>query len=491
MARHLPEDRVQEVVEFLGELCAIPFSEEGSPRLRAARSDPLLMNVQVSRALVAFLSAECAQQPVLLVLEDLHWSDALTVKLVDEALGELAAQPFMVLALARPEVTELFPGLWSRRLHRLPLNGLSRKAGARLVREVLGAQVPEAAVQRAVEMSDGNALFLEELIRMVADGRGETVPETVLAVLQARLMRMEAGARQILLAASIFGRHFWPGGVAALLEHGAGETLERHLRHLVEQELVEPQPDSRFPGAGEYRFRHALVRDAAYALVPDNLRPTGHRMAGAWLERMGELDPLELATHYQRGHRPERAVHFYTQAATRLLERYDLQGARRYAEEALGCGIEGRALIPLRAILATVAFWAEDFLGSHTLGIFQMLALFPPYLLFARKDFVTFLLAQGRAEEARQVAMLGVEELERMGGSGVHAVPMYLALAEACFAEGDSTAGEAALREALQAVRTRADDIPEPEARERFLRQVPENARTLELAHQRWGGAAA
>ncbi|WP_198316388.1 hypothetical protein [Cystobacter fuscus] len=164
----------------------------------------MLMSVQVSRALVAFLSAECAHQPVLLVLEDLHWSDALTVKL---------------------------PGLWSRRLQGLPLTGLSRKAGARLVREVLGSQVPEAVVQRTVEMADGNALFLEELIRMVADGRGEAIPETVLAVLQARLMRMEAGARQVLpqAATRLFEQYDLQGALWCTQE-ALGCGVEERLR---------------------------------------------------------------------------------------------------------------------------------------------------------------------------------------------------------------------------------------------------------------------
>ncbi|WP_233261754.1 serine/threonine-protein kinase [Vitiosangium sp. GDMCC 1.1324] len=193
VARHLPDAQAQEAAGFLGELCAIPFPEEDSPRLRAARSDPRLMSAQMGRALVAFLRAECARQPVLLVLEDLHWSDALTVKLVEEALRELAEQPFMVLALARPEVKELFPGLWTRRLQELPLKGLSDNAGAQLVREVLGPQVPEDVVWRAVRQSGGNALFLEELIRRVAEGKEEREPETVLAVLQVRLMRMEPG----------------------------------------------------------------------------------------------------------------------------------------------------------------------------------------------------------------------------------------------------------------------------------------------------------
>jgi hypothetical protein len=344
VARHVPAAEAQEVAELLGELCAVPFPDVERPRLQAARSDPLQLSTQVGQALVCFLEAECARQPVLLVLEDLHWSDALTVKLVDEVLRALSEQPLMVLALARPEVKELFPGLWARRLQEVPLNGLSRKAGARLVREVLGSEVPEAVVRRAVELSDGNALFLEELIRGVTEGGGDGAPETVLAVLQVRLMRMEPGLRQVLLAASVFGRTFWRGGVGALLEPLVGETLERHLRQLVEQELIEPQKGGRFAEAGEYRFRHALVRDAAYGLVPDSLRPTGHRLAGEWLERMGDLDPLELATHFQLGQQPQRALPFYLQAAERFLKRHDLTGLLRCANGALACGFGGQAI---------------------------------------------------------------------------------------------------------------------------------------------------
>ncbi|QRK06599.1 tetratricopeptide repeat protein [Archangium violaceum] len=116
--------------------------------------------------------------------------------------------------------------------------------------------------------------------------------------------------------------------------------------------------------------------------------------------------------------------------------------------------------------------------------------LLTPYgneLLHARAHLSAVLLAQGRAAEAREAAEHGVRELEQMRNSGVYAVAMRLALARACFAQGDVSAGEAALRKALQCVWERASDIPDPTLRERFLHQVPENARTLELAHQRWG----
>ncbi|HYH97697.1 serine/threonine-protein kinase, partial [Hyalangium sp.] len=212
VTRHLPPEQHKDATEFLGELCAIPFPGEDSPRLRAARENPQLMSDQVTRALVTWLKAECAQSPVLLMLEDLHWSDGPSIHLMAQVLRELSEQPLMVLALARPEVRGLFPGLWTRGVQEVPLRGLSQKASARLVHEVLGPQVPEAVVARLVGQAAGNALFLEELIRGVAEGHGEELPGSVLAMLQSRLQRLEPEARRIVLAASIFGRTFWTGG---------------------------------------------------------------------------------------------------------------------------------------------------------------------------------------------------------------------------------------------------------------------------------------
>ncbi|HYI01510.1 serine/threonine-protein kinase, partial [Hyalangium sp.] len=218
LSRYLLPEQMKDTVEFLGELCGVPFPSEDSPKLHAAREDPRLMSLQVARAMVAFLRAESSQGPMLLVLEDLHWSDAPTVRLVDEVLHELSDTPLLVLALARPEVKELFPGLWAQSLQEVPLRGLSQRASTQLAHEVLGRQVPEALVSRLVEQAAGNALFLEELIRGVAEGRGEETPGTVLAILQSRLQRLEPELRRVLRAASIFGRTFWLGGVKALLE---------------------------------------------------------------------------------------------------------------------------------------------------------------------------------------------------------------------------------------------------------------------------------
>lgn len=117
----------------------------------------------------------------------------------------------------------------------------------------------------------------------------------------------------------------------------------------------------------------------------------------------------------------------------------------------------------------------------------ELLRPTPPFVLHAHMALVDALLAQGRAAEAHELATQGVQELERIGSRGAGSVGTYLALAEACLALGDSPAADEALHQALQCLRERASDISEPAARERFLTRVPENARTLELARQRWG----
>jgi tetratricopeptide (TPR) repeat protein len=735
ISRHLPPKQAQDTVEFLGELCGVHFPLEQSPRLRAAREDPRAMSLQVTQAMVTLLRAEAALKPVLLVLEDLHWSDVPSVRLVDEVLRELSESPLVVLALARPEARELFPRLWPQHLQEVQLRGLSQKASTLLVHEVLGAQVSPAAVARIVEQAAGNALFLEELIRGVADGHGAETPGTVLAMLQSRLQRLEPGARRVLLAGCIFGRTFWAGGVKALLdEELSAEELERRLRRVTELEVVEHQKSSRFPTERQYRFRHALVRDAAYSLVPNTLQSMGHRMAGAWLEKVGEQDPLVLAEHYQLGQDKEKAAFFFIRAGEQLFERQDLPGAQRCLEAALACEPRDDSLIMARALDVAISFWRQDFRRSYAVGrevrsslrpgsaawgrvmgglmligaqsglheevatlgpIFlsaspdldalpiyieaacflacmntwcglrpqaaavlermnevtrpvprldgisqgwldcasgyfdhfldarpwrsrtwaqtgtqaflevnsdrnqtatrtlmgltltalgdvpsaievmheglagaqrarqayaitytqthlalvlvcsddpahheearqlaletletekvnvlqlgiahltlgkiaalrshlaeaeararkacEVLGLFRPYRLIARTTLSSVLLAQQRAAEARAEAALGVGELEQMGPPGATAVGMRLALVEACFAQADDATGDSALRQALECVHLRASDIPEAAARERFLTQVPENARVRELARQRWGSDA-
>ncbi|WP_437934520.1 protein kinase domain-containing protein [Sorangium sp. So ce341] len=205
-------DKGARVAAFLGELVGAAFPGDGDVQLRAARQSPMLMSDRLREAFEDFVQAECQRKPVLLVLEDLHWGDLPTVRLVDAALRHARDLPFFVLALARPEVDELFPSLWSERNGlRLRLAPLPRRASERLVREVLGDGVGAEQVEELLARAEGNAFVLEEQIRAVAEGRSAGLPETALALVQARLEALDVEERRVLRAASVFGETFCKG----------------------------------------------------------------------------------------------------------------------------------------------------------------------------------------------------------------------------------------------------------------------------------------
>ncbi len=334
--RHLAGDEAARVSEFLGELVGVPFPDEHSARLRTARHDPRLMSDQMRHAWEDWVAAESAAGPLMIVLEDLHWGDWPTVKFIDSMLIALAERPIMVLALARPDVKILLPGLWEGRpVSEIALGTLSRRASERLVRDVLGDKLDAATVQKVVEQSAGNALFLEELIRAAADGKGDALPKSVLAMVQARLDRLPAEARRVLRAASVFSNLFWTAGVVALV--GADLPVDEWIEFLIDEEVIARRGDRKFPDEDELVFRHALVREAAYSLLTEADRTLGHRQAGEWLLEAGETDALVLAEHVERGGELDGAAAHYLRATEQALEASDLAAATSRAARGLAC----------------------------------------------------------------------------------------------------------------------------------------------------------
>ncbi len=351
------------IAGFLGELAGVPFDDVDNLPLRNARRDPVVMGDQIQHAWVDWLTAETERRPVLLALEDLHWCDRPSVRLVDSALQALSDKPLMVIALARPEVRQLFPVLWhGRDLTALELGALTPKASVTLAREVLGDAVSEQVVNDIVTLSAGNAFYLEELIRSVAEGHRRKLPETVLAMVQARLEGLDAEARQILRAAAVFGRVFWRGGVEVLL--GGSDSQRRvggWLSELANQEVITRRDGGALPGEEEYVFRHAMLRDAAYRTLTAEDRKLGHSLAGEWLERVGERDAMVLAEHFERGADPERALRCYHRAAEQALEGNDFQEAVARSERAIERGAAGEERGALRLLQAEAYRW----LGAH------------------------------------------------------------------------------------------------------------------------------
>ncbi len=310
---------IEDLEGTLGEIVCGTTNRKSKAPLRVLND---LTVTREGQAFQAWLDLE-TRSPLLLVLEDLHWGDAPTVAYVEQALRGLRDRPLMVLALARPGVHEQFPGLWGGAggelaLQEIRLGPLPRRASERLVRSALGEDVSVETVADVVDRSEGNAFYLEELIRCVAEGKTQ-LPDTMLAMAEIRLGALEPEARRVLRAASVFGDAFWLGGVKALLESESG--VSDWLESLAARELLVRSRDPRFPGEREYTFRHALLHDAVYAMLTEDDRTVAHRVAAHWLEGVGEKTASVLAHHYREAGEHEAAAVHHMRAgdsATRL-----------------------------------------------------------------------------------------------------------------------------------------------------------------------------
>ncbi|MDY7231678.1 serine/threonine-protein kinase PknK [Hyalangium rubrum] len=368
--------RGQRLREFLGELVGVPFPEPVSPQLAAARQDVQLMATQLHQAFEDFLLLESAAHPVVLILDDLHWGDTASMRFVDQGLLKARDRAVFVLGLARPEVHARFPRLWSERdLQEVRLRSLSRRASERLARSVLGEEFADQTLERLIELSEGNAFYLEELIRAVAEGKS-ALPDTVVAMVQSRLAALEPDARRVLRAASIFGEVFWKGATVALLGGMRTNQAFDWLLLLAQRELLVRREESRFPGETEFTFRHALLREGAYALLTEEDRRLGHRLAGEWLEQRGESDALALATHFERGGEPERAVVYYVRAAERASEADDAEAILSCTERGLSCDPVGEQRGALLSLKASAHVGREQYSEAVALSV-EALELLP------------------------------------------------------------------------------------------------------------------
>ncbi len=417
--------------EFVAQMIGLPPSDEPSAAFRAATADQGTMSDRIRAAFIAVLAGACDRSPVLLVLEDLHWGDVPTVRLVDAALGALAERPLMVLCLARPEVHDAFPGLLAARdTFEIKLPPLPRRAAERLVREVLGDAGLAEHGSTVLERAQGNAFYLEELIRSVAEGRGDRLPETVLAMAHARLDELDADARRLLRAASVFGPTFWRDGVLALLGGAAGAPgFDAYLEHLVEREAISRRGPARFAGQEELVFRHALLHEAAYAALTAEDRRLGHELAVEWLEATGEEQALVLAEHHQRAGQAERAARWFHRAAVQALEGYDYEGALQRAARGLACEpdreLEGELLLSE----AQAHKWLADHERAEraALEAFSRLPPDGPSWCAAATEIVGASGRLGHPEPLLLAARSLVESFER----GVRHVPLLLGLAAA------------------------------------------------------------
>ncbi len=347
-----------------GEAAFIPLlAQIASIHARPATEgrDGVLETDRLKAAFEAWLRDLASLQPIVLVLEDLHWGDAPSIALVDSALGNLRSSPILVLAMGRPSMTERFPSLFSVHepelvdLGKLPGEAAKALARATALDRLTGEQL-EAIVARA----DGNAFYLEELVRAARDGGlGPELPDTVLGMVQARLDGLGADAKRYLKASAVLGEALWPSAVARLLGERR-EDAQTALDVLVAREVLERRPTSRFVGEPELAFRHALLRDAAYELVVEQDRAVAHLRAAEWLEERGETDAVSLARHFERGQSEDRAIPHWERASAQALSGSDFVTAIDCAERARAAGASGSMAGRCSLLVAEASRWRGD-----------------------------------------------------------------------------------------------------------------------------------
>jgi class 3 adenylate cyclase/tetratricopeptide (TPR) repeat protein len=307
---------------------------------------------EIPWALRKLLEAAAASSPVVVIFDDIHWAEPAFLDLIEHVADLSREAPLLLLCLARPELLDRRPGWGGGKLNATTvlLEPLSATQTDELLERLLGGGSLDPGLQQRIrDAAEGNPLFVEEIVALVqASGNGEiSVPGTIQALLAARLDQLEPAERGVLERGAVEGRVFHRGAVQALAPEES--QMETRLNGLVRKELVRPDK-AQLPGEDAYRFRHLLIRDAAYEALPKAERAGLHERFAGWLEEHGaalvELDEVV-------GYHLEQAYRYRSELGEAEQERREL--GRRAAVHLTAAG--------RRALLARDAGAAAKLLG--------------------------------------------------------------------------------------------------------------------------------
>ena len=343
---------------------------------------PLAARDRFQDAWVEFLEEVVTERPIVVLIEDIHWAEEQLLDLLERLVRDTRG-PMLLVATARPELLEQRPG-WGARIPgtTVALEALSSEDAVRMLEELLGLTLPPGLGDIVVQRAEGNPFFVEELLGTLIDRRllerqngswrmaelppDFAVPDTVQAVIAARVDLLDPGEKQALQAASVIGRIFWAGPVYELVQ-----DAEPDLRLLEERDFIRRRSGSSRAGDREYAIKHALTREVAYASLPKARRARLHAAFARWLERAGggrDEDAPLLAHHYAEAVRPDDAdlVWAGEEGEMAKLRTRALTWLRRAAELAIGrFEIEDGLTLLHRAIdlepdeAERVALWRE------------------------------------------------------------------------------------------------------------------------------------
>ncbi|MBE0408249.1 MAG: AAA family ATPase [Anaerolineales bacterium] len=314
--------------------------------------------------------------PIVIVLEDLQWSDDSSLDFINELANLTTNTPILVLCLTRPQIFERRPywGEGQQQHFRIHLKPLTRRESCQLVSEILKymSQIPEVLYDLVVGLAEGNPFYVEELIKVLIDqrvisrhvdeGRNEggeigherweavlerlgevDIPMTLTGVLQARIDTLTPVERTVLQQASVVGRVFWNGAV--IYSSGSfdmklsAEEVEKALSSLRNKNLIYRREKSTLADAQEYIFQHSLLRDVTYESLTVRGRRAAHERIAEWLiehsgGRISEYTGL-IAEHLVLAGDSERAVAYLTRAGDQARSVYAHREAERHYLQAI------------------------------------------------------------------------------------------------------------------------------------------------------------
>jgi class 3 adenylate cyclase/tetratricopeptide (TPR) repeat protein len=375
------DDPLEEAFEKLRECCA---EDAVADVLGLAAGLMEALEGERSPQEIAWAAREVMQgiadvQPLILLFEDIHWAEPPLLDLI-EHLADWVRAPVLILCLARPELLDARPGWGGGRVRStaIELEPLSEEESAVLVEQLLNqlagaaGERPRSLPQDAIDRAEGNPLFVEETIRMLIESgtasATDRVPDTLQALIAARIDHLAPEAKTLLQRASVIGRVFWKGA----LEHLAPDVPDHEtlLENLLQREFLLREPRSSISGETAYRFKHALIREVAYAGLAKLARAQYHARFAEWLHgRTGEelveirayhLDQAVEFLSELEGAPPEEladeAAGALVKAAKRAIAREAYANARKLGLRAL----ELRPTLSARYVAARAAWRLQD-----------------------------------------------------------------------------------------------------------------------------------
>ncbi|MGI8870979.1 MAG: ATP-binding protein [Candidatus Limnocylindria bacterium] len=351
---------------------------------------------EVAWAFRKLIEGLARERPLVLLFDDIQWAEPTFLDLLEHIADWSRSAPILLICLARADLLEERPSWGGGKMNAttILLEPLSEEQSRELVRELLGhAGIGIELTERIAGAAEGNPLFVEELIAMLvddgllrrtADGWATSgdvssllIPPTVSALLAARLDRLSEPERDLIGRAAVVGKVFEEAAVAELSAADVRPTVQRHLLALVRKELI--RPDRSSPDDDVYRFRHLLIRDAAYAALSKELRAELHERFADWLvaaaDGSAQYDEI-VAYHLEQAylHRAElnpshpgaatlreRASAMLADLGRRALGRGDFRSARGLLDRAVAVLADGDAR---RSDLLIMLGEAEYFVGN-------------------------------------------------------------------------------------------------------------------------------